>query len=203
ASLEKFLQSTDEYKDALKKWQDTDPATREKEPPSPYEALLFAVAPLLDLKNAFGARDHLVLTLKLPVEPKTNGVWDPGQKTVVWDKDITPSDGRLPMIAYAAWTVPDGDSQTAHFGGVVLAGDDLDEYCCWLNGLDAADRKEWDAFLTGLKPGPGLREALDGFRFTRDPREGPSLFDEVRKQIESGLEAEEKPATQPREPGWF
>jgi hypothetical protein len=49
---------------------------------------------------------------------------------------------------------------------VVLIGDDLMEYCLWRSSQDSQRGGEWDAFLAGLKPGTGLIERLEAFRFS-------------------------------------
>ncbi len=59
--------------------------------------------------------------------------------------------------------------QKEHFGGVVLTGDELTEYCLWRSGQDKQRGDEWDAFLAGLRPGSELVKKLDAFRFPGEP----------------------------------
>jgi hypothetical protein len=77
-----------------------------------------------------------------------------------------------------------------HFGGVVLAGEDLAEYAMWYCGLTKSEAQEWDRFVATLKAGGNWKRALDEFRFTSDPKPDPnhpqteeSLADEPKSLI--------------------
>jgi hypothetical protein len=73
-----------------------------------------------------------------------------------------------------------------HFGRVVLTGDVLAQYCLWRSSRDKKVGGEWDAFVASLRPGSGLAERLDAFRFSGEPPQaktcgqekipGPSAF---------------------------
>jgi hypothetical protein len=65
----------------------------------------------------------------------------------------------------------DEEFQKAHLGKVLLTGDELTQYCLWRSGQDAQHGGEWDAFLARLKPGTGLKEKLDAFRFSGEPNQ--------------------------------
>ena len=84
---------------------------------------------------------------------------------VVWDSGLD-KDRALPVLCYANWNNPDEPFQKTHFGRVLLEGDELSKYDLWRSGLGDQAGQEWDAFLAGLQPGPGLKKQIEAFRLT-------------------------------------
>jgi hypothetical protein len=109
-----------------------------------------------------GDADHLTVKLVLKHAPDhSNGKWQDGQ--VVWDIELPPN-RPLPALCYANWNNPDDQFQPAHFGRVLLAGDELTKYNLWRNALAQADGQAWDAFLAGLQPSPDLKQKIQAFQ---------------------------------------
>ena len=117
--------------------------------------------------------DRLVVRLRLPEPPiSTNGDLV-GDETIEWGSDLAvpgnPALHALPMLCFAAWAEPNGESQIACFGRVRLEGGALGEYVFWRRGLDENEGIEWDAFLDTLTPEMNLGAELEGFRFSTTP----------------------------------
>jgi hypothetical protein len=141
--------------------------------------------------------EHDSLDLKLLSGKKpfhTNGKWDEKAAAVIWSKTLAP-DQTLPAACFAFWSTPDRPAQEQHFGKVVLTDELLAGYAVWYCALSPAHAKEWDRFVGGLKPGPGLKAAIEAFRFSTDPkpsskepeRRADSLADTPRTLILEGL----------------
>ncbi|HEY6866885.1 MAG TPA: hypothetical protein VI792_06490, partial [Candidatus Eisenbacteria bacterium] len=114
--------------------------------------------------------DSLEVRLRLPRRPfGGNGVWNAGPGYVSWGGGMSGEPPALPFLCFAQWSVPDSVRQRRVFGSTLLADNDLAAYCGWFADLPAAQQREWDRMLTGLKPGD-LRP-LERFLFS-DERAG-------------------------------
>jgi hypothetical protein len=187
ASLDAYLRSTPQFRrreQAWRKLQITQPAAP---PPDPKDVALELVARLFFDLDLISQNDELRVALTVPVQPfASNGTYLSASSQMVW----TASMGRgneLPVLAYAAWSVPDADFQEAHFGGLALAGEDLANYVAWYTGLAPKQRGEWDAFLSGLRPGSGLSTAVRAFAFSQPggetPAGAPAIQDDVANYV--------------------
>lgn len=188
-SLKEYLRGTEEFQQQLADWrkqQATQPDSAGSEP----DPLLLLGEPLARLFFDFSLNgDQLDVRLKLPVEPfDTNGRWDAGTGEVTWTRSLV-NQPALPVLVYAAWSVPNRAVQTTHFGQVVLESEKLAEYAVWHEGLNECERAEWADLLADLRPGPDLTSALNAFRFSTDPpldpqqESTPSLADRARELL--------------------
>jgi len=173
-SLDKYLAGTAQYRAKLKQWKADKKLKPDLKRPEPSEVVDDAVRNLVDEFDfhLFGQPDHLAVRLSLPMAPvHSNGRWDEALKQVVWETDIEDrtNASHFPFSCYANWAQADQAYQTEHFGKVVLAGDELTQYCLWRSGQDKQRGDEWDAFLAGLQPGSELVKKLDAFRFPGEP----------------------------------
>lgn len=168
-SLDKYLETTAEFRQLLSEWQKQlrDEPTLAR--PDPFDVLgVYSTDLLTGVILADG--DQLTLSLKTGREPvATNGDWSGEDSRVSWPKQFLPRPGQPPQLSYAAWDQPDAAAQQRHFGKVVLHGESLIEYCLWYHGLTEAEQQEWDAFLDTLSPGEELPDALKAFRFRHEP----------------------------------
>jgi len=173
-SFTNYLSGTDAYRARLKQWEEDKKLNPDSKLPEPSDEVWNQVESLLGIDLFGQTPDHLAVRLSLPSPPvHGNGRWDETLKQVVWDTDL---EGRtnathLPFSCYASWALPDEGFQTAHFGKVVLTGDDLTEYCLWRSSQDSQRGGEWDDFIAGLKPGNDLVQRLDAFRFSGEPQQ--------------------------------
>lgn len=168
-SWEGYLARSDRYRAKVREWQEKKKSDPKLASPKPLEVMDDLFANLLF--GAGGETDHLTVKLALPQAPDhTNGKWRDGQ--VVWGADLDP-DRALPVICYASWSDADKQFQTAHFGGVILNGDALAQYCVWRNTLNDNEAREWESFLSGLPSGQGLKKGLEAFRFSAAPAVEP------------------------------
>ncbi|HKW30790.1 MAG TPA: hypothetical protein VJT54_15770 [Verrucomicrobiae bacterium] len=170
-SFDKYLAGTGLYRAKLKQWEEDQKLNPDLKQPAPSEVLNDAIGNLLEF-DLFGQPDHLAVRLSLPAPPlHSNGRWDKAHRQVIWESDI---EGRtnathFPFFCYASWVQADGRFQKKHFGRVILAGDGLTRYCLWRGSQDRQAGDEWDAFMAGLRPGHGLAEKIDAFRFPGEP----------------------------------
>lgn len=167
ASLTKYLETTTEFQRHLKQWE----IARRKDPsatrPNANEILTGWTLSLLEIDLGIQA-DKLHLTLKVPAAPyQTNGVWDPANHTIVWNRLLRKEAG-LPSLCVASWDEPDAKFQTAHFGRVVLKGKELADYNVWRHAVTPAQGTQWDDFLARLKPGNAVAESVEAFEFSSD-----------------------------------
>ena len=145
------------------KWEKQKRTNPKLEKPGALSATDDLWADLLAGSGFMNEPDHLTVKLKLPHPPShTNGKWQDGQ--VIWTADL-PQDRPLPAFCYASWSEPAAAFQMKHFGGVLLAGDSLSQYCCWQNGLEAVQAAEWESFLDQVQPDAELKAKLNAFRF--------------------------------------
>jgi hypothetical protein len=133
------------------------------------ELLDGAFVPQFDIFGTGG--DELTATLRIDVEPiATNGLWDP-EVGVTWAGTIR-GRGRtgenLPNIFYATWGEVNDAFQKQHFGQLVVQDQALVDYWHWHTGLDKDQSKQWDKFISALRPGPDLADGLRHFCFAGD-----------------------------------
>jgi hypothetical protein len=178
AALEKswtnYLARTDLYRARIKDWEQKRKSDPKLERPKPEDVINRLIAELLGDSTENGETDHLTVKLALGCAPEhSNGKWENGK--VVWEADLEPNRA-LPVLCYATWSSPDEAFQGAHFGKVILEGDGLTQYCLWQDGLGGEIAAVWETFLSGLQPGDGLREKLEGFKFAGQPDTGRNLL---------------------------
>lgn len=173
-----FLETTPEYHALVQQAADVDD-DREIDPT---EVITMPLQRALMPHGFLRPTDHVALRLESGVRPfSTNGVWKADQSIVEWDFrietriDQTKDGHPLPRLCYALWAEPQSEFQKTHFGGVVLAGEDLSTYCLWYRSLTPAEMKGWDTFVEELRPGDDLSEKLAAFRF---PGEAVSSADD-------------------------
>jgi hypothetical protein len=164
-SWEQYLSQTDLYRARVKEWERKKKADPNLKRPTTAgfsnDLLNGLLADLLGNNNG-GETDHLTVKLALDRAPShSNGRWQDGW--VIWDADLN-ADRALPVLCFASWSRPATGFQEAHFGKIVLEGDDLTEYCLWFNGLNAQQAGEWEKILDGLQPGQVLKDQLDAFK---------------------------------------
>jgi hypothetical protein len=170
-SFDKYLAGTDLYRAKLNQWEEDKKLKPDLKQPEPSEVLNDAIGNLIEF-DLFGQTDHLAVRLSLPSSPlHSNGRWDKKLKQVVWESDIEErtNASHFPFFCYASWAQADRRFQKRHFGRIILTGDGLTRYCLWRGSLDQQDSDEWDAFVASLRPGQGLAENIDAFKFTGEP----------------------------------
>jgi len=96
---------------------------------------------------------------------ETNGTWDEEKRELSWEA-VGRQGCETPQLLYASWAEPDEAFQKEHLGRVMLEGEGLAQYVVWRAGLSAAQRREWSAFVAGLRPGENLVDELKQFRFS-------------------------------------
>ena len=158
-----YLAQTDLYRAKVKEWdkkKQTEPGLKT---PGPGELPGDLFEDLLEPFKLFGGEaDQLTVRLALDHAPNhTNGKWQVGQ--VVWEAGLD-ENRPLPALCYAIWSSPAVQFQQAHFGQVILKGDELTDYCLWQKSLDEKQAGEWKKILAGLQPGQGLKEKLEAFK---------------------------------------
>jgi hypothetical protein len=193
-----YLRHSKEYKAALKAWRKGPrPQPDAAQEPDP----LSVVGQLADEAFhfqlfSFNAATESALSVSLAVDGEvlgTNGEFDAKTGTITWKGSFDTDEegkGMLPAVCYATWCREDRGFQSDHFGKVALSGEQLQSYCLWRDSLNETEAKEWDAFLSGLKPGAGAAAQLRGFRFsteTADQKE-PSYADKASGPIVKALE---------------
>lgn len=186
-SLEAYLRTTEEFAKTVREWQEEKQVNPDAEEPDPFDVLpteLGVDLTLFDFDiHLFGGQDRIRVRLHCPVEPFfTNGDWDGQAGQALWS-DIIEDENALSLFCYALWSLPDAEFQVGHFGKVTLAQEELAQYVLWRKGLTEEEGKEWDEFLSGLKPGEELKEKLESFRFAGSP----TLADVPRELILAGL----------------
>ncbi len=163
-SWENYLAQGDLYRTKLKAWEEKSKLDPNLAAPKPLDAPNDLIQELLGW-SLDGEDDQLTVKLALPHAPhRTNGKWSDGQ--VEWTVNLGDFRNTLPAICYAGWSNPNDAFQSAHFGAVILADEELSEYCLWQNGLTGSQSAEWESFLNRLQPGEKLAKNLKNFRFT-------------------------------------
>ncbi len=187
-SFEKYIQTTDLYKDAWdkEKAKDDDPNA---EPPEAWE-VVFKETGILDFSSLGLFADEYTYEVSLNCGSKpisSNGKWDEQTKTLTWSATTPEGSSGWNTFFYAAWSTPNKQFQTEHFGKLVLKGENLAEYCLWREGLSQEDAEEWDSFLLTLHPGTELAKKLASFRFSADPPEASGLAQTPQRLIDEGI----------------
>lgn len=145
------------------------------------------------LSGMFGwSYTHINIQMSIPIQPFfTNGEWNENGMKVQW-QEITIKDGdteSYPDFCYAFWSLPDEGFQKAHFGKLILEGEDLAEYCLWRDCLSKNESKEWDEFISGLKPNDDLLETLESFGFSESVSDSGDEFSPPTYLFMRNLEA--------------
>jgi hypothetical protein len=200
ASFRAYVGKTELYKQHLAEWEakrEQNPALDNKRPqPEDFAgSLLIDVFAAMDSPQLLGFDgDWLKMTLFCPAKPyATNGQWDDKSGSASWSGDLSAGHA-LPMFCFAAWSEPNKEYQEKHFGKVMLADDALAEYVAWHCGLTPDEAREWEQFITGLKPGPEWEKAVRAFRFSTDPKpsDKPDVKTPSLADVPRGLLAPEK-----------
>lgn len=192
-SLEKYMRTTEIFKRKIREWEEARKEQPETPEPRPADVLGELAGAVIDSDGRGATLDRLTLKLATQVPPvKTNGKWDAASGRVVWESGIEQSQFQmLPTVCYATWVKPDEAFQKEHFGRVILAGEELMEYCFWRAGLPEKEAKLWDEFVKGLTPGVDLMTKMDTFRLPAvagaEPG-GDNLSDPGRNLIKGALE---------------
>ena len=185
-SWEKYLAGTEAYRARVRQWEKDRKLQPDLEKPGVDAVLNELFAQLIDFGPG-GDEDHLTVRLKLASEPDhSNGRWEPARNQVVWESSLA-SSNRLPVFCYASWSLPAESFQRAHFGRVILRGDDLLKYCLWREKLGAAPAGEWENWLPGLQPGAALTNELDRFQFSQAGQLVPDAADYGRNLLKTAL----------------
>jgi len=210
-SLVNYYAKTKHFTKAKAEWRKQAkrrPETQPQEEPSAenlLSAMVMSAAPAQIL--SFGTDDRVTLKLNVPVKPvASNGTWDAKIRQVTWTgevkerNDLEPADDdqkdhTLPMFCYAVWVRAGETFQKAHFGKVVLRGKDLGQYCVWRKGLAKAEGEKWDAFVASLKPGAGLSDRIQAFRFQplkagQDPKTADDYAERATDLLLKALQAD-------------
>ncbi len=177
-SWNKFLTGTPMYRTRLKQWAADKKAKPDLEKPNPSEAVGELFLSLIE-SGPSGEVDHLTVRLKLAAAPDhTNGRWNETRRQVVWEAplEVAESARRLPVFCYANWSHPDEKFQQAHFGRVVLSGDELLKYCLWHGGLGAAETGEWEKLLAKIQSAGEATNQLAAFEFSAPTPAGAAEF---------------------------
>jgi len=176
-SLDNYLKSTKNFTELVKAWEEkkkTEPTASE---PTPQDVLGDFLMEAFLPGFRFESADRLGVELVASQKPfSTNGKWDQGSKTVSWTRQIPPrehSGHERPQLLFALWSEPAEEAQRMRFGRTLLNDDQLAEYCVWYQGLTAAEQKEWDNFVSELKPTINLMDRLDRFHFANEPDAEP------------------------------
>ena len=197
ASVEKYVRSTDLFQKRLAQWKTAKMRDPNAQEPTPEQVAGELFQEAIGFQPSIDQGDALELKLFCGRKPyATNGQWDEKTTAATWSTSLA-STRALPAVCFASWSEPDGAFQEKHFGKTVLGGEELAGYVIWYRALKPAEANEWDRFVDGLKPGPGLKAAVEAFRFSTDPKLDPkkpkehvaSLADTPRGLILSGLEA--------------
>lgn len=174
ASLDGYLRTTPEFRRREQAWRQAQAANPSAPPPDPKDMVLDLVARLFFGLDLLSQNDELRVALLVPLQPfATNGTYLSVSNQVIWTSSLGHGN-ELPVVAYAAWSVPNVGFQEGHFGDIVLSGEDLANYVAWYTGLEAPQRTEWDAFVTALEPGAALTELVRAFQFTVPGGEKPA-----------------------------
>ncbi|MCH7689163.1 MAG: hypothetical protein IH899_21230, partial [Planctomycetes bacterium] len=120
-----------------------------------------------------------------------NGKWNDDKKQVVWSSDLA-RDAELPTLCHAMWAVSEVSYQREHFGKVVLDGDNLQQFNLWHEGLTDQETKEWDRFVSNLRPDGRLKTRIQEFRFSNEPanKKKAKLSGVAKNLVLNGLSAE-------------
>jgi hypothetical protein len=194
-SLNKFLESTDEYVKIIKEWEKqraTDPHVQRPEGMAVLNRLLGDLFLAGTGVQLGGDQVTVGLNIDRPAIV-TNGHWTEESRKINWAARSLSNEG-WPALMYAAWDEPDETAQKAHFGKLVLQGEPLLNYCLWYRGLTDAEQQEWDKFIDTLAPGTDHERALNNFRFGHEPADrdrGQRLASDTVAALLKGLKENE------------
>lgn len=183
ASLDKYIRSTDIFRQRVAEWKAVKKDKPDAEEPTP-SGLLADLAARTVVGHNFELflnppADTLVLKLLCGQAPyATNGQWSQPLGAVSWSQTL-PLDRPLPVVCFALWSTPERAFQEQHFGRVLLADADLAQYVVWYRALKPEESAAWDRFVAGLKPGDGLKAAIESFRFSSDAKPDPRQPDKT------------------------
>ena len=184
ASFEEFEATNEDLRQAVDDWIQSGQLEEDFEYGDDavmLELLDGAFVPEFDFFGRGG--DQLTATLRIDVEPiATNGLWDP-EVGVTWAGTIHgrgKTGENLPNIFYATWGEVNEVFQKQHFGQLVVQDQALMDYWHWHAGLDKDQLKQWDNFISALKPGPDLADELRHFCFASDEADCAQARDENR-----------------------
>ena len=167
-SVDIFIEQNAELKRMVEGWN----AGGEDETPYVFEDSKFVEQIATDMFpieiRLFNDGDWLRVKVHLRNEPfLTNGEWhDTG--VLIWEEPLAsmePENGDLPNALFAMWSDPLVTFQKNRFGRVVLAGENLADYCDWRRDLSDTHGGEWDELILALKPGDELVQRLKDFKF--------------------------------------
>jgi hypothetical protein len=192
ASREKATESWERYlaspaaSKLLARWEVQRPraAVEDESEPDPGDVVADMMVAAAGMSGFLLNHDSVTVRLHCATQPLvTNGRWDGAASVVEWTFDVDESPGEprgIPMTAHAQWVEPAREFQIEHFGREILAGERLARYCAWRSGLSGDDGRPWDAAITALQPGPGLRAAVEAIALppgsTADPAPGIELI---------------------------
>jgi hypothetical protein len=202
-SFEKYARTTLWFRQRMDQWKaKADKGVKIPKEPTPGEFVEELLLRGIGESSAFWGQGNDSIKIRLLCGQKpysTNGTWEKSLSGVTWSWTLKPSRA-LPAMFFAAWSAPDEKFQEARFGKVLLQDGELAEYVIWRRALKPEEAKEWDGFLDTLKPGPGLKQAVESFRFSTDPKVNvekanerpPSQADLPRGMILKQLDVKEK-----------
>ncbi|MEX2185855.1 MAG: hypothetical protein WD875_03635 [Pirellulales bacterium] len=136
----------------------------------------------------FPSPDRLRTRLHVAAAPvAANGQYDADAGTVNWDRAIDRADAvvvGMPLTMFAVWAEPNEAEQTRRFGKVILSGEPLARYVFWHRGLTDMEQGQWSQLLDALRPGAGLQQPVEAFRFadekSKDGKEAGDLAHTAR-----------------------
>ncbi len=177
-SFEAYVRATPGFQAALAKWKRAAATQPDLAAPNSWAHAMGVLDPAMaSYPDNTGSDDEVRLCLKTATRPvETNGRYDESGE-VAWDVRVPTGAGAgtsVPVVCYALWTQPDEGFQVAHFGRVVLDGEELAEYILWHEGVSLEQARLWDGFLETLRPGKDLRDKLKAFRFPARPSTQPT-----------------------------
>lgn len=124
----------------------------------------WAFEPLTESLNLFGGGDEFRVTLHVSAKPTwTNGQYDARSGLIAWSFLHQKEKATLPEVCFAQWVQPTVAAQKAHFGKVVLDGDDLSRYCLWYQSLSPGESARWAKMMAKVKPGCDYRKVFAEF----------------------------------------
>ncbi|MFC1676267.1 hypothetical protein ACFL3G_04280 [Planctomycetota bacterium] len=183
-SFERYIPTTDLYQQLweAKKQEEDDPNV---EPPDTGEV----VSELFLDFELWPPVYKVELKLACDSEPfYTNGQWDANTCEVAWSDSIE-KNALFPMFFYNYWGSPNSKFQEEHFGRIILSREELVEYCVWRQNLEQDKGKQWDSFLSSLKPGENLKDQVASFRFSEDKQ---ATAEKGRKLLSTALNSSKK-----------
>jgi hypothetical protein len=173
-AISRLAEDTEEYRQMLADWEVQKQENPELERPEPGDVItdLLAEAFLPGIAF-FESGDSLTVSLKLACEPfVTNGSWDADAGSVTWSESLAGRNSQrleFPSVLYAFWAEPDETYQEQRFGKTVLQNEELAEFCLWHRGLPGEQAKQWDEFVSSLRPDDRLADRIKRFTFDGEP----------------------------------